>query len=91
MSITESHILKALGKVEDPDLKKDLVSLNMIEDLSVDGNNVRFTVVLTTPACPLKEFLKNACLEAIQEIDSKLEVEINMHYNWNGNNQRLCP
>jgi len=81
MSVTESDILKALGNVEDPDLKKDLVSLNMIEDLSIDGSNVRFTVVLTTPACPLKEYLKNACLEAIQEIDTELKVEINMTSN----------
>ena len=53
--ITSTDILKALSKVEDPDLKRDLVSLNMIKDVKVEPKKVSFTVVLTTPACPLKE------------------------------------
>ncbi|WP_299286990.1 iron-sulfur cluster assembly protein, partial [uncultured Mucilaginibacter sp.] len=54
MSITREEVLKALSYVEDPDLKKDLVTLNMIEDVVIEGNRVSFSVVLTTPACPLK-------------------------------------
>src|SRR4029078_6425068 len=48
------QVLAALSTVQDPDLHRDLVSLNMIEDLSVDGGRVAFTLVLTTSACPLK-------------------------------------
>lgn len=68
MSVTKEAVLKALGTVEDPDLKKDLVSLNMIRDLEVTGQQISFTVVLTTPACPLKEMIKNDCLEAIGKV-----------------------
>jgi len=58
MKVTKDKILEALGHVMDPDLKKDLVSLNMISDIEINGNDVRFSVVLTTPACPLKESIK---------------------------------
>lgn len=79
MAITEASILKALGTVEDPDLKKDLVTLNMIQDLKVDGNKVFFKVVLTTPACPLKEIIKNNCIKAVeQEAGKDVELEIEM-------------
>ena len=81
MSITKEQILKALGTVDDPDLKKDLVSLDMIQDLSVTGNNVSFKVVLTTPACPLKEVIKNDCIRAINEVSEDLELDITMTSN----------
>lgn len=55
MSFTASDILRALSGVEDPDLKRDLVTLNMIKDVQVSSGSVSFTVVLTTPACPLRE------------------------------------
>lgn len=67
MAITKEQVLKALRNVDDPDLKKDLVTLNMIENIFIEGNKVQFTVVLTTPACPLKEFLRQECTKAIQE------------------------
>ena len=59
MAITKEDVLKALGYVQDPDLHQDLVTLKMIKDVEIDGNKVAFTVVLTTPACPLKEKIKN--------------------------------
>ena len=75
--MTKEQILKALSQVQDPDLKKDLVTLNMIQDLQIDGNKVKFTLVLTTPACPLKEFLKKQCKDAILKYaDPNAEVEI---------------
>lgn len=55
-------ITAALGTVQDPDLKKDLVTLGMIKDLQVNALQVQFTLQLTTPACPLKEMLKKACI-----------------------------
>ena len=75
MSFTESDIIQALGTVHDPDLKKDLVSLNMIKDISVTDKKVSFTVVLTTPACPLKEKIKNDCERAVEKVVGK-EVEV---------------
>ena len=77
--ISSEQVLNALRYVEDPDLKKDLVTLNMIEDIRIDGNKLSFSVVLTTPACPLKEMLENACRNAIGHFISKdIEVKINM-------------
>ncbi len=58
MAITKEQVLEALSHVQEPDLKKDLVTLNMIRDISIDGKNVSFTVVLTTPACPLKALIE---------------------------------
>lgn len=77
--ITREQILSALRYVEDPDLKKDLVTLNMIEDLVIDGSKVSFSVVLTTPACPMKDMMENACRNAILHFVSKdAEISINM-------------
>jgi ATP-binding protein involved in chromosome partitioning len=69
-------IWKALGTVIDPDLKRDLVSLNMIRDLQVEDGQVCFTLVLTTPACPLKEQLRNDCEQAIHRAYPQAEVVI---------------
>lgn len=77
--ITQEQVYNALRHVEDPDLKKDLVSLKMIEDLKIDGNKISFSVVLTTPACPMKAMLENACRNAILHFVNKdAELSINM-------------
>ncbi|WP_439881759.1 Mrp/NBP35 family ATP-binding protein [Pontibacter sp. MBLB2868] len=79
MAITKEDILKALSYVEEPDLGKDLVTLNMIEDVQVEGKNVSFTVILTTPACPLKDLIRNACITAIHTmVDKEADVTVNM-------------
>lgn len=77
--MTREDILKALGNVQEPDLGKDLVTLNMIQDLSIEGNKVSFTIVLTTPACPMKEMMKNACENAIKLLVNK-EAEITVNF-----------
>jgi ATP-binding protein involved in chromosome partitioning len=75
----DKKILDALRHVIDPDLKKDVVTLNMISDVKVDGKKVSFTFTLTTPACPLKDVLKKACIDAIHKhVDKDLEVEVEM-------------
>jgi ATP-binding protein involved in chromosome partitioning len=77
--ITKEQVLHALSHVEEPDLKKDLVSLNMVRDVAVEGRTVRFTVVLTTPACPLKELIRKNCTDAIhQHLGSDLQVHIDL-------------
>ncbi|MEZ5045724.1 MAG: Mrp/NBP35 family ATP-binding protein [Chitinophagaceae bacterium] len=77
--MTEKDILAALGHVQEPDLGKDLVSLNMIKDLQIDGKKVSFTIVLTTPACPMKDMMKSACENAIKIMVDK-EAEIGVHF-----------
>ena len=62
MQLTAELIKKSLSRVEDPDLKRDLVSLGMIQKIQIEDKKVSFHVVLTTPACPLKEVIKNNCI-----------------------------
>lgn len=82
MEITVEKVLDALRYVDDPDLKKDLVTLNMVKDVVVDGKNVSFTVVLTTPACPMKDMIHNACMNAVLHYVAKdANVKINMTAN----------
>lgn len=79
MTFSQSDILKALSTVQDPDLKRDLVTLGMIKDIKVASDRVGFTVVLTTPACPLKEKIRTDCEEAVRRvIGPQIALDINM-------------
>lgn len=69
--ITREKVIEALSNVQEPDLGKDLVTLNMVKDVVINGNDVSFTVVLTTPACPLKDMIRNACINAVKLLVSK--------------------
>jgi len=71
-------VLKALSKVQEPELHKDLVSLNMIQDLRIDGFSVTFKVILTTPACPLKSVIEKEARQAVLAIPGIEEVTISM-------------
>lgn len=73
----KDKILKALSHVMDPDLKDNLVKLNMIDKLKIEGNTVSFTIILTTPACPLKKVFEEECNKYIHElVDPKLKVKV---------------
>jgi ATP-binding protein involved in chromosome partitioning len=85
--MTNEDILKALGNVQEPDLGKDLVTLNMVKDIAVDGNKVSFTVVLTTPACPLKDMIMNACINAIKILVNK-EALVTVNFTSNTSSNR---
>ncbi len=79
MSFTSDDIIGALRTVNDPDLKKDLVTLNMVRDVAVSPTKVAFTVVLTTPACPLKEMIRQDCHKAVEQVVGKdVDIEIVM-------------
>jgi ATP-binding protein involved in chromosome partitioning len=79
MTITKENILQALSTVEEPDLKKDLVTLNMIRNIELGVNQVSFTVVLTTPACPLKELIRTSCIDAIKKhVSPNIQININL-------------
>lgn len=84
--MTEKDILKALGNVQEPDLGKDLVTLNMVKDIKINRNDVSFTVILTTPACPMKDLIKNACINAVQLLVNK---EANVSVNFTSNTSTL--
>ncbi len=75
---TESAILKALSAVEDPDLRRDLVSLGMIKELRIEGGKVMFNVELTTPACPVKDELQAQCEEAALSVEGVESVDVTM-------------
>ena len=79
--MNEKQIIKALSKVDDPDLKKDLISLNMIKNISIDNNVVSFEIVLTTPACPLKEQIKKDCLNELNKINNNVKYNITFSSN----------
>lgn len=84
--MTNEDILKALSNVQEPDLGKDLVTLNMVKDIKIDGNNVSFTVVLTTPACPLKDMIMNASINAVKLLVNKdAIVKVNFTSNTSSN------
>jgi len=94
MEITKELVLEALKNVEDPDLKKDLVTLGMIKDLEIKGKKVNFTVVLTTPACPMKEMIHKACVNAVLHFVDKeaiVEVKMSSAVTPNKNNVPLLP
>ncbi len=78
MSISRQDIITALSTVNDPDLKKDLVTLNMIKDVEVSDDQVSFTVVLTTPACPLKEKIRQDCEDAVRPVIGSAKLSILM-------------
>jgi len=80
-NITEEQILYALSKVQEPELHKDLVSLNMIRDVRIDGENASFTIMLTTPACPLKNQIENQARQAVASIPGMGSVEIKLDAN----------
>ncbi|MGZ8557475.1 MAG: Mrp/NBP35 family ATP-binding protein [Chitinophagaceae bacterium] len=76
--MTKDKILEALSTVQEPDLGKDIVTLNMVKDIVIEKYYVSFTVVLTTPACPLKDMIKNACINAIKsQVSNEAVVKVN--------------
>ena len=85
--MTEAKILEALSNVQEPDLGKDIVTLGMVKDIAINGNQVSFTVVLTTPACPLKDMIRNACVNAVKLLVSK-DAVVDVHFTANTSSRR---
>ncbi|HEV8538573.1 MAG TPA: iron-sulfur cluster carrier protein ApbC [Bacteroidota bacterium] len=89
-TLTEANILEALSVVKDPDLHRDIVSLNFIRDLTISGNDVSFKIELTTPSCPVKDELKAEAERAIlNQIANVGNVVIEMTSNVRGAPQRV--
>ena len=69
-------VLEALSTIKDPDLGKDIVSLDFIKDLVIDGGTVSFTIELTTPACPAKEYFVTQAREQVGKVEGVENVEV---------------
>ncbi len=80
-SVTLEQVLSALSSVIEPELHRDLVSLNMIRDVKINGGLVSFTVTLTTPACPLKGQIESEARAAVMAVEGVKDVEINLDAN----------
>src|SRR5690606_3223658 len=78
MTITNEAILKALSTVQEPDLGQDLVTLNMVKDVAIEGSHVSFTVMLTTPACPFRGKIEKDSKEAVMKVDGVKTVSVKM-------------
>ncbi len=76
MILDRTSILKVLTPVQDPEIRKSLVELNMIRDVAIADGNVSFTLVLTTPACPLREFIVDECKTAIKTLPGVKDIQV---------------
>lgn len=79
--LTEQTVLEALGKVQEPELHRDLVSLGMIKDLNIRGGTVEFTIELTTPACPLRDRIRQEAREAVLALPGVSEAKVQLTAN----------
>lgn len=76
--VTRDAVIEALRQVQEPELGQDLITLNMVRDIEVEGDAVRLTVVLTTPACPLKADIKARCEEAVRRIPGIKTIDVRL-------------
>ena len=78
MPVEQSAVLDALKVVQDPDLHRDIVSLGFIKDLKIDGGRVAFTIELTTPACPVKDQMRDQARAAVLRVPGVSAVDVQM-------------
>jgi ATP-binding protein involved in chromosome partitioning len=76
--LSEESVLDSLRQIIDPDLRKDIVTLGFIRDLRIDGGDVAFTIMLTTPACPVKEEMESQAREIVGGLDGVTNVSVTM-------------
>src|SRR5262245_57273887 len=77
-TVTEAQVLEALKQVQDPDLRKDIVSLGFIKNLKIEAGEVRFDLNLTTPACPVKDQMRDEALALVKGLPGVRNVAVNM-------------
>jgi len=78
MPLDQASVLEALKVVRDPDLNRDIVGLGFIKDLKVEGSRVAFTIELTTPACPVKDQMRDQARAAVMQISGVTAVDVQM-------------
>jgi ATP-binding protein involved in chromosome partitioning len=77
-AVTEAAVLEALKAVQDPDLHRDIVSLKFIKNLRIDGGRVAFSIELTTPACPVKDLMRDQAREVVSRVSGVTDVIVEM-------------
>src|ERR1700693_522957 len=77
-TIGPEEVRAALSQVEDPDLGRDIVTLGFVKDLRIDGENVSFAIELTTPACPVRDQMKEDAHRAVLSLPGITNVEVEM-------------
>ncbi|MFN7951980.1 MAG: iron-sulfur cluster carrier protein ApbC [bacterium] len=93
-AVTERAVLDALRRVQDPDLHRDIVELGFVKNLTIAGGKVRFAIELTTPACPVKDRLRDEAEAAVRTVAGVTEVDVTMTANTRGRSlqhQRMLP
>ncbi|HOG30436.1 MAG TPA: P-loop NTPase, partial [Vicinamibacterales bacterium] len=78
MALDQAQVLRALASVKDPDLHKDIVSLGFVKDVAIDGGRVSCTIELTTPACPVKDQMKEQARAAVMALPGVSSVDVTM-------------
>src|SRR5688500_4228994 len=86
-AVTPAQVMQALATVQEPELHRDLVTLNMVKDLKIDGGQVSLTVVLTTPACPLKGVMERDIRAALGQVSGVSGVQVNWDARVSPNNR----
>src|SRR4051812_41761745 len=76
--LTPEVVLGSLSQIIDPDLRKDIVTLGFIKDLEIDGSDVSFRIVLTTPACPVKEEMESSAQQIVGGLPGVTSVRVTM-------------
>src|SRR4026208_2040434 len=77
-TLNEQTVLGGLRQIKDPDLHKDIVTLGFIKDLKIDNGNVSFRIVLTTPACPVKEQMETEAYSLVVALPGVASVKVTM-------------
>jgi ATP-binding protein involved in chromosome partitioning len=77
-TVSEASVLEALKAVQDPDLRRDIVTLKFVKDLRIDGGRVAFTIELTTPACPVKDQMRDQARAVVSQLHGVTSVEVTM-------------
>ena len=78
MQVEQASVLEALKAVRDPDLNRDIVGLGFVKDLNVTGGHVAFTIELTTPACPVKDQMRDQARAAVMRLPGVTGVDVQM-------------
>ncbi|NMB88450.1 MAG: Mrp/NBP35 family ATP-binding protein [Chloroflexi bacterium] len=81
LTVSQEAVLKALSTVQEPELHRDLVTLNMIKELEIAGDQVKFTIQLTTPACPLRGRIESEARAAVMSIPGVSQVNVKLDAN----------
>ena len=74
--VTQEAVMRALATVQEPELHRDLVTLNMIHNLTIHEGEVSFTIMLTTPACPLRNVMERDATAAVQKVPGVTKINV---------------